>query len=100
MSVAVRTSTIIASLLATICSAKLTFFHSGNFEAKLRDPPKNVSDVLGIAYTTQASGYTSPAASLVPYYNRREVIKTFIIVTDGRGEHECDVFVGQIVEFL
>ncbi len=83
----------------TICSAKLTFFHSGNFEAKLRDP-KNVSDVLEIAHTTQASGSTSPTASLVPYYNRREVIKTFIIVTDGRGEHECDVFVGQIVEFL
>jgi len=59
----------------------LTFFHSGHFEAKLRDP-KNVSDVLEIAYTTKASGSTSPAASLVPYYDRREVIKTFIIVTD------------------
>ncbi len=54
-----------------------------------------MSDVLEIAYTTQASGSTS-----VPYYERREVIKTLIIVTDGRGEHECDVFVGQIVEFL
>jgi len=55
MSVAVRTSTIIASLLATICSAKLTFFHSGNFEAKLRDP-KNVSDVLEIAYFDEGIG--------------------------------------------
>ena len=81
MSVAVRTSTIIASLLATICQAKLTFFHSANFEAKLKDP-KNVSDVLEIAYTTLASGSTSPAASLVPYYNRKDIIKTFIIVTD------------------
>ncbi len=59
----------------------MTFFHSGNFEARLRDP-KNVSDVLEIAYTKKASGSTSPAASLVPYYDRREVIKTFIIVTD------------------
>jgi hypothetical protein len=41
-----------------------------------------VSDVLEIAYTKKASGSTSPAASLVPYYDRREVIKTFIIVTD------------------
>jgi hypothetical protein len=41
-----------------------------------------VSDVLEIAYMTKASGSTSPTASLVPYYDRRKVIKTFIIVMD------------------
>ena len=81
MSVAVKTSTIIASLLATICQAKLTFFNSANFESKLKDP-KDVKDVLEIAHSTQASGSTSPAASLIPYFNRKEVIKTLIIVTD------------------
>ena len=63
-SMSVSTSTIKASLLATICQAKLTFFHSANFEAKLKDP-KNMSDVLEIAYTTLASSSKSPAASLV-----------------------------------
>lgn len=81
MSVAVKTSTIIASLLAAICQAKLTFFNSANFAAPLANP-KNVSDVLEIAHGTRASGSTSPAASLVPYYDRRECVKTFIIVTD------------------
>ena len=99
MSVAVRTLPIIASLLATICSAKLTFFHSGNFEAKLRDP-KNVSDVLEIAYTTKASGSTSPAASLVPYYNRREVIKTFIIVTDEEENTNATCLSGKSWNFF
>jgi hypothetical protein len=62
----------------TICSAKLTFFHSGNYEAKLRDPPKNVSDVLEIAYTTQASGSTSPAASL----DARSLKRSFLSRTE------------------
>lgn len=80
MEVAIRTSTIISSLLATICQAKLTFFNHSNFEAKKE--PKNVADVLDVAYNTKASGSTAPAASLVPYYDNKEVIKTFIIVTD------------------
>ena len=33
-------------------------------------------------YRTRASGSTAPAASLVPYYDARQVVKTFIIVTD------------------
>lgn len=80
MNVAIRTATIISSLLAAICSAKLTFFNSNNFQSKL--DPKDVKDVIEVAYTTQANGSTSPAASLVPYYDKKEVIKTFIIVTD------------------
>ena len=31
---------------------------------------------------------TAPAASLWPYYERKEVIKTFIVVTDE--EENCD----------
>lgn len=32
--------------------------------------------------TTQADGGTAPAASLLPFYENKEVIKTFIVVTD------------------
>ena len=32
--------------------------------------------------TTYAQGGTSPAASLWPFYQRKEVVKTFIMVTD------------------
>ena len=80
MEVAIRTSTIISSLLAAICQAKLTFFNDKNFESKL--DPKDIKDVIQIAYTTRAHNSTAPAASLVPYYNKKEIIKTFIIVTD------------------
>jgi hypothetical protein len=80
MEVAIRTATIISSLLTAICSAKLTFFNDKNFSVDLN--PKNVVDVLQVAYTTQASGSTAPAASLVPYFNSKEIVRTFIIVTD------------------
>jgi hypothetical protein len=80
MSVAIRTATIISSLLTAICSAKLTFFNHENFESKSR--PENVEQVIDVAFSTQATGSTAPAASLVPYYNKKEVVKTFIIVTD------------------
>ncbi len=38
--------------------------------------------VLEMAVTINASGGTSPAASLLPFYERKEVIKTFMMVTD------------------
>lgn len=80
MEVAIKTATIISSLLTAICSAKLTFFNSDDFKAD-RDP-KNIADVIEVAHSTKASGSTSPAASLVPYFDRKEIVKTFIIVTD------------------
>lgn len=80
MSVAIRTATIISSLLAAICSAKLSFFNTENFDAKL--DPSSIADVLKVAYSTKADGGTAPAASLCPYYNKKEIVKTFVIVTD------------------
>jgi hypothetical protein len=80
MNVAIRTATIISSLLTAICSAKLTFFNQADFSAD--SDPKNVSDVIEVALKTEASGSTSPAASLVPYFDKRELVRTFIIVTD------------------
>lgn len=87
MDVAIRTATIISSLLTAICSAKLSFFNHKNFEPS-NQKPKNVAEVLELAYNTKASGSTAPAASLVPYFDSREIIKTFIIVTDEEENTE------------
>lgn len=38
--------------------------------------------VLELALNTPASGCTANAASLYPYYERKEVLKTLIMVTD------------------
>lgn len=80
MSVAIRTATIISSLLTAICSAKLSFFNNKTWDATV--DPRKISDVLHLAHSTQANCSTAPAASLVPYYEKKEVIKTLVIVTD------------------
>ncbi|KAI3381543.1 hypothetical protein SNEBB_008706 [Seison nebaliae] len=80
MSVAVRTSSIIASLMAAACNAKLSFFNTQTREVE--HTPESIEQVIEIANKTSASGATAPAASLVPYFDRKEIIRTFIIVTD------------------
>ena len=80
MDVAIRTSTIIASLLTAITSAKLVFFNNNNHDASFI--PRNIEQVLEMAVTTHATGSTAPAASLYPFYQKKEVVKTFIMVTD------------------
>lgn len=80
MDVAIRTATILASLLTAVCSAKLNFFHTGMFLPAFT--PKTIEDVLTLALTTKAHGLTANAAGLVSYYDNKEIIKTFIMVTD------------------
>ncbi|XP_061176627.1 uncharacterized protein LOC133185443 [Saccostrea echinata] len=80
MSVAVKTSTIIAGILTAITSAKLSFFNGTHKEPE--KVPTNVEEVLQLALNTPASGYTANAASLYPFYERKEVLKTLIMVTD------------------
>ena len=80
MEVAIRTSTIIASLLTAICSAKLVFFDDKNMEAPFI--PTNIEEVLEMAVTINTGGCTAPAACLWPIYSKKEVVKTFIMVTD------------------
>ncbi|XP_048769529.2 uncharacterized protein LOC125675774 [Ostrea edulis] len=80
MSVAVKTSTIIAGILTAVTSAKLSFFNTTYKEPK--KVPTNVEEVLELALTTRANGSTANAASLYPYYERKEVMKTLFMVTD------------------
>ena len=80
MSVCVKTSNIIASLLAMICDAHINFFDN-----KLVEPPfypKDVASVLKLSDTIKAGCSTAPAASLEPFYTKKHKINTFIIVTD------------------
>lgn len=88
MEVAIRTSTIIASLLSAICSARLVFFNTENHVAEYI--PETVEQVLQMAITVKADGGTTPAASLMPFYQRKEVVKTFILVTDEEENGECN----------
>ena len=47
--------------------------------------------MLQLAVDTKLGGGTSPVNSLLPFYEKKEIVKTFIIVTDeeenGTYEH-------------
>ena len=80
MDVAIRTSTIIASLLAALCDADLRFFNVHSFPPHL--VPRTVEQVLDVATNTRADGLTAPGCGIWEYYQARTVVKSFVVVTD------------------
>lgn len=86
MDVAIKTSSIIASILVKLCHAKLHLFRTD--DEPILNPPTNVNEVLETLKLFKSGGRTAPAASLYPYYERKEIVKTFILVTDE--EENCD----------
>jgi hypothetical protein len=97
MEVAIRTATILSSLLTAICSAKLNFFNDKVFDAAFI--PKTLEDVLSLALVTKADGSTANAAGLVPYYDAKEVIKTFVMVTDEEENANGTIADGSSMRF-
>ena len=88
MEVAIKTSVIIAGILTKITSAKLVFFDDHNRDAPYL--PQNIEQVLDLALSTVADNSTAPAASLYPFYQKKEIVKTFIIVTDEGENEDCE----------
>lgn len=80
MDIAVKTSSIITSILVKICKAKMHLFRAT--DEPIINPPTTVKEVLDTIKQFKANGCTAPAASLYPYYERKEVVKTFVLVTD------------------
>jgi len=80
MDVAIRVSTVIASVLTLLAGAELKFFTGVSVDPPLI--PKNVPQVLEVATGVKADGLTAPAAALWPYYKAKKIVKFFIIVTD------------------
>jgi hypothetical protein len=80
MDVAIRTSSIIMSILCSLCNAKMHLFRTG--DEFIKNAPRNVTDVIQMGEKCRASGLTSPVASLYPYLQKKEHVKTFVIVTD------------------
>lgn len=88
MEVAIKTSVIIAGILTRITSAKLVFFDEFTRDAPYL--PTNMTQVLELALSTKADNCTAPAASLLPFYTNKEVVKTFIVVTDEGENEPCE----------
>jgi hypothetical protein len=80
MDVAIMTSSIITSVLCSISNAKLHLFRG--HDEPVANPPRTVGDVITMGMKCKANGTTAPVACLMPYLEKKEVVKTFIVVTD------------------
>jgi hypothetical protein len=80
MEVAIKTSSIIMSILCAICNAEMNIFRTGC--EPIDNPPKHVNEVIHFNEITKAKDSTAPAASLAPYYVAGKKLNTIIIVTD------------------
>lgn len=80
MDVAIRTSTVIGSVLAALSGADLLFFT----DEVVRPPtvPRSAAEVLEVSSRVRADGLTAPAAAMWGYLQRRERVKQFVVVTD------------------
>ena len=79
MQVAIRTSSIVTSLLCSLAKAELRVFREKDYDYKA---PTTVAEAIKTATSNQACNCTAPAASLHPYERAQKVVKTFIVVTD------------------
>jgi len=80
MDVAIRVSTVISSVITCLSGAELKFFTGECVDPPLI--PKNIPDVIELTNKMKANGLTAPAAGLWPYYEKKKVVKFFIVVTD------------------
>ena len=80
MEVAIKTSSIITSILSVLCGAELNIFRATN--SIINDVPKTIGDVIKFNETCRACDGTSPASSLARYYLSKTPVNTIIIVTD------------------
>lgn len=80
MDVAIKTSSIVTSLLCSLTQARLHLFNQK--DNPIEKPPKTIRDAITFAKTMRASGSTSPASSLNYFYTNKLQTKTFIVVTD------------------
>jgi len=82
MDVAIKTSSIVTSLLCSLTQAELHLFNSRDVPIPRDQTPRTIEQAVRFAKQMRASGSTSPAASLNYYYTRKQPIRTFIMITD------------------
>eukprot|EP00040_Diaphanoeca_grandis_P022271 m.119345 g.119345 ORF g.119345 m.119345 type:complete len:732 (+) comp28729_c0_seq1:180-2375(+) len=84
MDVAIRTATILSSLMAAISQAELVFFHTEVSHPE--QVPNTAETCIKVAKNTKTLGQTAPASALWEYYTSKKVVKCFVVVSD-EGEN-------------
>mmetsp|Transcript_68054 Transcript_68054/g.141903 ORF Transcript_68054/g.141903 Transcript_68054/m.141903 type:complete len:641 (-) Transcript_68054:126-2048(-) len=80
MQMAIDASAIIACSVCSAFQADLSFFNTRAFKPPVM--PRNAEQTCQVAGRVKATGATSIAACLMPYYERKEEVDLFVVVTD------------------
>jgi len=88
MQVAVKTATIISSLLTVLTNADLRFFNNECFRPPII--PKTIEEVLRVAEEVKANGGTCNSAPLWESYEKKEIVKFFVMVTDEEENQQSN----------
>mmetsp|Transcript_78590 Transcript_78590/g.118193 ORF Transcript_78590/g.118193 Transcript_78590/m.118193 type:complete len:583 (-) Transcript_78590:91-1839(-) len=80
MQVAVDAAAIVACSVCSCFDAELSFFTQDNLKAPVL--PRSVDQTIEVASKVRASGRTANAASLLPYYQNKQEVDMFVMVTD------------------
>lgn len=97
MEVAIKSATILGSLLSCVLDATLIFFH----EEVVQPPcqPRSAQDVIKVVEGVPAKGATSMAAALWPYYEKKEKIDMMVLVSDEGENIKCNgYFFAELLE--
>eukprot|EP01103_Thecamoeba_quadrilineata_P004851 TRINITY_DN14730_c0_g1_i1.p1 TRINITY_DN14730_c0_g1~~TRINITY_DN14730_c0_g1_i1.p1 ORF type:complete len:788 (+),score=217.56 TRINITY_DN14730_c0_g1_i1:37-2364(+) len=85
MDVAIRTSSILASLFTALAQADLKFFNVETSRPP-NGPPRTVEEVLEVAANTRADGLTAPACALNEDHRAGKSVRWYVLVSD-EGEN-------------
>lgn len=80
MQVAIDSAAIIAASVTSCFDAELSFFNSKSFKPHLL--PRNAEQTIEVASRVKAGGCTANAAALLPFYQAKEEVDLFVMVTD------------------
>ena len=88
MTSAIQAATILATMFSVCWGAELSFFNH-RFIASPHPRPTTVKQTLQVCRTIQASGATSLAAALWPYFDEKRRIDRIVLVTDEEENTNC-----------
>jgi len=97
MQVAIDAAAITACAVCSAFDADLAFFNTRSF--KPPSLPRNAEHVCRIASKVRATGATAPAAALLSYFERREEVDLFVVVSDEDENTPCKTAGGACVMF-
>eukprot|EP00306_Pavlova_sp_CCMP459_P013902 CAMPEP_0185187106 /NCGR_PEP_ID=MMETSP1140-20130426/4509_1 /TAXON_ID=298111 /ORGANISM="Pavlova sp., Strain CCMP459" /LENGTH=584 /DNA_ID=CAMNT_0027753461 /DNA_START=212 /DNA_END=1966 /DNA_ORIENTATION=+ len=88
MQVAINASCIIGAMMSALFDAELVFFNNQAFRSAKHASPRTAAEVLDVAEEVGAGGGTAPAAALHHFYESKEAIDLFIVVTDEQENNK------------